>query len=217
MPLRVPKLFNLRTDPFERADITSNTYYDWFHRQRLHRTCSHLRDEAVPRHARRVPAAPEGGHVHDRPGDREARGDTRQRAVDAGRVGATGDDSDSGRGVPHGLGPPLPGGGARPHRVGRRVLDRPLPGHEPAVRGVRRADRLRRGGGTAARSRRFPGSARREPRAGLARVHDHARPRRPPAPEPVVDVDARRELAAAERPGRHARARGRRARRPRRP
>ncbi len=31
--LRVPKLFNLRTDPFERADITSNTYYDWF----LHR------------------------------------------------------------------------------------------------------------------------------------------------------------------------------------
>ncbi len=24
--LRVPKMFNLRTDPFERADITSNTY-----------------------------------------------------------------------------------------------------------------------------------------------------------------------------------------------
>jgi arylsulfatase len=27
--LRVPKIYNLRTDPFERADITSNTYYDW--------------------------------------------------------------------------------------------------------------------------------------------------------------------------------------------
>ncbi|MFM8322203.1 MAG: arylsulfatase [Chloroflexota bacterium] len=27
--LRVPKFFNLRTDPFERADITSNTYWDW--------------------------------------------------------------------------------------------------------------------------------------------------------------------------------------------
>src|SRR5215831_6340203 len=26
--LRVPKIFNLRTDPYERADITSNTYYD---------------------------------------------------------------------------------------------------------------------------------------------------------------------------------------------
>jgi arylsulfatase A-like enzyme len=27
--LRIPKVFNLRTDPFERADITSNTYWDW--------------------------------------------------------------------------------------------------------------------------------------------------------------------------------------------
>ncbi len=29
-PLRLPKLFDLRADPFERADVTSNTYYDWF-------------------------------------------------------------------------------------------------------------------------------------------------------------------------------------------
>ncbi|MEM1081003.1 MAG: arylsulfatase [Pseudomonadota bacterium] len=28
-PLRVPLLFNLRRDPFERAQVTSNTYYDW--------------------------------------------------------------------------------------------------------------------------------------------------------------------------------------------
>uniref|UniRef100_A0A0G4I712 Sulfatase N-terminal domain-containing protein n=1 Tax=Chromera velia CCMP2878 TaxID=1169474 RepID=A0A0G4I712_9ALVE len=28
-PLRIPKMFNLRMDPYERADITSNTYYDW--------------------------------------------------------------------------------------------------------------------------------------------------------------------------------------------
>jgi hypothetical protein len=28
--LRVPKLFNLRTDPFERADTTSNSYWDWY-------------------------------------------------------------------------------------------------------------------------------------------------------------------------------------------
>jgi len=27
--LRVPKIYNLRMDPYERADITSNTYYDW--------------------------------------------------------------------------------------------------------------------------------------------------------------------------------------------
>jgi arylsulfatase len=28
-PLRIPLIFNLRRDPFERAQITSNTYYDW--------------------------------------------------------------------------------------------------------------------------------------------------------------------------------------------
>ena len=33
--LRVPKIFNLRTDPYERADITSNTYYDWLIGSRL--------------------------------------------------------------------------------------------------------------------------------------------------------------------------------------
>jgi arylsulfatase len=26
----VPKLFNLRTDPYEFADVTSNSYYAWF-------------------------------------------------------------------------------------------------------------------------------------------------------------------------------------------
>jgi arylsulfatase A-like enzyme len=28
-PLRIPLIFNLRRDPYERASITSNTYYDW--------------------------------------------------------------------------------------------------------------------------------------------------------------------------------------------
>jgi arylsulfatase len=28
--LRIPKLFNLLTDPYERADVTSNTYWDWY-------------------------------------------------------------------------------------------------------------------------------------------------------------------------------------------
>jgi hypothetical protein len=27
--LRIYKLYNLRMDPFERADVTSNTYWDW--------------------------------------------------------------------------------------------------------------------------------------------------------------------------------------------
>ncbi len=30
IPLRLPLLFNLRRDPYERAQLTSNTYYDWF-------------------------------------------------------------------------------------------------------------------------------------------------------------------------------------------
>ena len=38
--LRAPKMFNLRRDPFERADENSNTYWDWVHLPRLH----HLRD-----------------------------------------------------------------------------------------------------------------------------------------------------------------------------
>jgi len=29
VPLRVPLILNLRRDPYERATITSNTYYDW--------------------------------------------------------------------------------------------------------------------------------------------------------------------------------------------
>ncbi len=30
VPLRAPLLFNLRRDPYERASITSNTYWDWY-------------------------------------------------------------------------------------------------------------------------------------------------------------------------------------------
>jgi arylsulfatase len=29
VPLRIPLIENLRRDPYERAEITSNTYYDW--------------------------------------------------------------------------------------------------------------------------------------------------------------------------------------------
>jgi arylsulfatase len=31
--LRLPKIFNLRTDPYERADTTSNTYWDWLNQR----------------------------------------------------------------------------------------------------------------------------------------------------------------------------------------
>ena len=74
VPLRVPKLFNLRTDPFERADITSNTYYDWMLDNVYLVLAAQASMVAVPRDVQGVPAPPEGGQLHDRPGGREARG-----------------------------------------------------------------------------------------------------------------------------------------------
>ena len=32
-PLRLPKLFDLHADPYEQADVTSNTYYQWMMEQ----------------------------------------------------------------------------------------------------------------------------------------------------------------------------------------
>ena len=70
--LRVPKLFNLRTDPYEYANITSNTYYDWFlHHDYLH--LLHDRDgDDVPRDVQGVPAATRTGQLQRRPSRREA-------------------------------------------------------------------------------------------------------------------------------------------------
>ena len=49
VPLRVPKLYNLRMDPFERADVTSNTYYDWLVDEPLHRAGRDHARRGVPR------------------------------------------------------------------------------------------------------------------------------------------------------------------------
>ena len=56
VPLRVPKLFNLRTDPYERADITSNTYYDWLHRATPTSSWPRVHRHPVPRNLRRISA-----------------------------------------------------------------------------------------------------------------------------------------------------------------
>ena len=72
VPLRVPKLFNLRTDPYERADITSNTYYDWFldHVYLLMPAQSAV--GAVFADVQGISAAAEGGKLLDRSGHGEA-------------------------------------------------------------------------------------------------------------------------------------------------
>ena len=76
--LRCPKIFNLRTDPFERADITSNTYYDWMLTHAyLRRAGPDVRRPDAP-DPRGVPGATGTGLVQHRQGDREAEGSSRQ-------------------------------------------------------------------------------------------------------------------------------------------
>ena len=67
----MPKLFNLRTDPFERADTTSNTYWDWYMSKAYLILAAQALVGRVPRDVQGVPAAAEGGELHDRPGPRE--------------------------------------------------------------------------------------------------------------------------------------------------
>ena len=98
---------------------------------------------------------------------------------------------------------------AGPPRVAGFWIDR-FRGDQPRVRRVRRRDRLRDGRRASARPRRLPGRAAGEPRARIDGVHEDRRPGRPAPPQPVVDVDAGRLVAAAGGPGQLAR-------RPRRP
>ena len=70
--LRVPKIFNLRTDPYERADITSNTYYDWLiDHVYPARPGPGLRRQ-VPDDLQGLPATPEGRELQPRRGDVQA-------------------------------------------------------------------------------------------------------------------------------------------------
>ena len=45
--LRIPKMFNLRTDPYEFAETTSNTYWNWY--------CQGVLDHGVSGHRGGVP------------------------------------------------------------------------------------------------------------------------------------------------------------------
>ena len=62
--LRVPKIFNLRTDPFERADVTSNTYWDWVLENVFIALYGNALVLRVPRHVQGVPAPQRAGVVH---------------------------------------------------------------------------------------------------------------------------------------------------------
>ena len=62
--LRVPKIFNLRTDPFEYADITSNTYYDWLMRHDLLHLLRDGDGDEVPRDVQGISPAASTGELH---------------------------------------------------------------------------------------------------------------------------------------------------------
>ena len=67
-PLRVPKLFDLRADPYERADITSNTYYDWLISQSYLLFVAQAATVQVPGHVQGLSPAPAGSELQHRPG-----------------------------------------------------------------------------------------------------------------------------------------------------
>ena len=186
--LRVPKIFNLRTDPYERADITSNTYYDWLIDRAWVLVPAQMYVAEHAGDAHRVPAPAGTGELRHRQGAGQAAGRGRQHVIEipAGtfRMGSDHHYPEE----------------APTHQVTRRrLLDQRDHGDQRAVRGVRRGHGVRHRGRAPARPRRLPRRAGGEPRRRLAGVHDDARPGRPASPQPVVDVDAGCVVAAPRR------------------
>ena len=78
-----PKLFNLRIDPFERADITSNTYYDWvFDHGFIFVPAQAVVGDFLATFKDYPPTA-EGGELHHRSGDGKADNAARRLTITA--------------------------------------------------------------------------------------------------------------------------------------
>ena len=76
--LRVPKVFNLRMDPFERADIVSDQYYDWLAKNAYLLAIRCLAGGSVPADLQGVSAEPAVGELQHRPDGRSADEDAGQ-------------------------------------------------------------------------------------------------------------------------------------------
>ena len=81
VPLRVPKMFNLRRDPFERADENSNTYWDWMLDHAFLIYGMQALVAAADRGLRELPAAPEAGLVQPGSGDAPIGGGVEQQGA----------------------------------------------------------------------------------------------------------------------------------------
>ena len=64
--LRLPKIFNLRMDPYERADITSNTYYDWCLHNMYFIYAAQMAAAKFVDDVQGLPAGAEAGQLHHR-------------------------------------------------------------------------------------------------------------------------------------------------------
>ena len=70
-PMRIPKMFDLRSDPFERGE-ESFKYNDWFVEHVPYQYVAQAIVARVAREFQGVSAAPEAGELHRRPDPREA-------------------------------------------------------------------------------------------------------------------------------------------------
>ena len=130
--LRVPKVFNLRTDPFERADVTSNTYYQWLiENVYLILAATTVIAEFLATFPEFPPRQKAASFTIDQAMERMNAALT--SGHESGADGARRDGVDPLGDLRHGLGRPLPGGGAAPRRRRRRLRDRPLPGRPIAT------------------------------------------------------------------------------------
>ena len=68
---RIPWLYNLRTDPYERASVTSNTYWDWWLDHAFLLVPGSGICRQLPGDVRGIPAAPESSQLHHRSGHGE--------------------------------------------------------------------------------------------------------------------------------------------------
>ena len=81
---RIPKVFNLRMDPYERADIVSDQYDDWRVKNAYYMGVHDVEGRGVPADLRRLAAEPDAGELHHRP-DSGRRGGADPRQSGAGR------------------------------------------------------------------------------------------------------------------------------------